>query len=93
MNEEVNFCSQCGETVRPGVKCCSSCGHDLKNSSTKITSDKTVKVEVTNVTVEKGFESVGKGIAAIRAITKLSTEIVKRVFIFLLPFFIVAAVL
>ena len=33
-------------------------GHDLKNSSTKITSDKTIKVEVTNVTVEKGFKAV-----------------------------------
>ena len=93
MNDEVKFCSQCGATVSPGAKFCSSCGHDLKNSSTNITSDKTVKVEVTNVTVEKGFEAVGKGVTAIKAITKLSTEIIKRVFSFLLPFFIIAAIL
>jgi hypothetical protein len=60
MNEEANFCSQCGVTVSPGAKFCSSCGHDLKNSSTKITPDKTVKVEVTNATVEKGFNAMEK---------------------------------
>ena len=60
MNEEVNFCSQCGAKISSGVKFCSNCGHDLINSSTKITSDKTIKVEVTNVTVEKGFEAIGK---------------------------------
>ena len=58
MNEEANFCSQCGVTVTSGAKFCSSCGHDLTNSSTKITPDKTVKVEVTNVTVEKGVKAV-----------------------------------
>ena len=93
MNEEVNFCSQCGSKINSDAKFCSNCGHDLKNRSTKTTADKTVKVEVTNVTVEKGFEAVGKGVTAITAITKLSTEIIKRVFSFLLPFLIVAAVL
>ena len=39
-------------------------GHDLKNSSTKITSDKALKVEVTNATVEKGFKAIGKGVKA-----------------------------
>ena len=43
-------------------------GHDLKNSSTKITSDKTIKVEakveVTNVTIEKGFKAIEKGVKA-----------------------------
>ena len=58
MNEEANFCSQCGEKISSGARFCSSCGHDLKNSSSKITSDKTIKVEVTNVTVEKGFKAV-----------------------------------
>ena len=62
MNEEVNFCSQCGVKVNSGAKFCLSCGHDLKNSSTKITSDKTIKVEVTNVTVEKGFKAIEKGV-------------------------------
>ena len=60
MNEEANYCSQCGVKISSGVKFCSNCGHDLINSSTKITSDKTIKVEVTNVTVEKGFEAIGK---------------------------------
>ena len=60
MNEEVNFCDQCGSKISSDAKFCSSCGHDLKNSSTKITADKTIKVEVTNVTVEKGFEAIGK---------------------------------
>ena len=58
MNEEVNFCSQCGSKINSDTKFCPNCGHDLKNSSTKITSDKTIKVEVTNVTVEKGFKAV-----------------------------------
>ena len=66
MNEEVNFCDQCGSKINSDAKFCSSCGHDLKNSSTKITSDKTIKVEVTNVTVkgkslvDKRFEAIGK---------------------------------
>jgi len=64
MNEEVNFCSQCGVKVNSGAKFCLSCGHDLKNSSTKITSDKTIKVEVTNVTVEKGFKAIEKVVKA-----------------------------
>ena len=86
MNEEANFCSQCGVTVSPGAKFCSSCGHDLKNSSTKITSDKTIKVEVTNVTVEKGFKAVEKGV-------KATPSIIKRVWRFLKPLLIVGALL
>ena len=62
MNEEVNFCSQCGVKISSGAKFCSNCGHDLKNSSTKITLDKAIKVEVTNATVEKGFKAIGKGL-------------------------------
>ena len=58
MNEEVNFCSQCGVKVNSGAKFCLSCGYDLKNSSTKTSLDKAIKVEVTNVTVEKGFKAV-----------------------------------
>ena len=48
MNDEVNFCSQCGAKVSSGAKFCSTCGHDLQNSSTKTTSttsDKTIKTE------------------------------------------------
>ncbi len=52
MNEEVNFCDQCGAKINSGARFCSSCGHDLKNSSTQITLDKTIKVGVTNATVE-----------------------------------------
>ena len=62
MNEEVNFCNQCGVKISSGAKFCSNCGHDLKNSSTKITSDKTIKVEVTNAKVEKGVKAPGEGI-------------------------------
>ena len=58
MNEEVNFCDQCGSKINSDAKFCPNCGYDLTNSSTKITSDKTIKVEVTNVTVEKGFKAV-----------------------------------
>jgi len=72
MNEEVNFCSQCGTTVSPSAKFCSNCGCDLHNSSTKTPLDKTIKVEVTNAkvevtnaTVEKGFKTVEKGLKAI----------------------------
>jgi hypothetical protein len=72
MNDEVNFCSQCGAKVSPGIKFCSNCGYDLQNSSaqtqldkaikTQTPLDKTIKIEVTNTnaTVEKGFKAVGK---------------------------------
>ena len=66
MNEEVKYCNQCGAKISPGAKFCSNCGHDLINSSTiKTTLDKTIKVEVTNATVEKGFKAVGKGFKAV----------------------------
>ena len=58
MNEEVNFCDQCGAKINSGARFCSSCGHDLKNSSTQITLDKTIKVGVTNATVEEGLKKV-----------------------------------
>ena len=89
MNEEVNFCSQCGVTVSPGAKFCSSCGHDLKNSSTKTastTSDKTIKVEVTNATVEKGFNAIEKGVKAM-------PSTISHVWRFLKPLLIVGALL
>ncbi len=72
MNEEANFCSQCGATVTLGAKFCSNCGYDLQNSSaqtpldkaikTQTPLDKTIKIEVTNTnaTVEKGFEAIGQ---------------------------------
>ena len=86
MNEEANFCSQCGATVTLGAKFCSSCGHDLTNSSTKITPDKTVKVEVTNVTVEKGFNAIEKGV-------KATPSMINGVWYYLKPFLIVGALL
>jgi hypothetical protein len=72
MNEEVNFCDQCGLKINSGAKFCSNCGHDLQNSSTQVLLDKaiktqtpldkTIKIELTNTnaTVEKGFEAIGK---------------------------------
>ena len=60
MNEEANFCSQCGATVTLGAKFCSNCGYDLQNSSTQTPLDKTIKVEVTNATVEKGCRKIRK---------------------------------
>jgi hypothetical protein len=86
MNEEVNFCSQCGATVNLDAKFCSSCGHDLTNSSTKITPDKTVKVEVTNVTVEKGFKAIEKGV-------KATPSMINGVWYYLKPLLIVGALL
>ena len=65
MNEEANFCSQCGAKIISGAKFCSNCGYDLQNSSTQTPLDKTIKVEVTNATVEKGFEKVEKGFKAV----------------------------
>ena len=71
MNEEVNYCSQCGVKISSGVKFCSNCGHDLQNSSTKTSLDANikletanVKLETTNATLEKGFKSVEKGVKA-----------------------------
>ena len=61
MNETMNYCDQCGVKINSDSKFCSSCGHDLTNSSTKTSLDKTIKVEVTNATVEKVFKTVGKG--------------------------------
>ena len=86
MNEEANFCSQCGVTVSPGAKFCSTCGHDLQNSSTKITPDKTVKVEVTNATVEKGFNAIEKGVKAM-------PSTISQVWRFLKPLLILGALL
>ena len=75
MNEEVNFCSQCGVKISSDAKFCSNCGHDLKNSSTKITLDKPLKVEVTNVTMEKGFSAIEKGL---KKVLRLDTPSQKR---------------
>ena len=80
MNEEVNFCDQCGAKINSDAKFCSSCGHDLKNSSTKITSDKPIKVEVTNVTVEKGFKAVEKGFKSIQEGFNSTGKRLKNVF-------------
>ena len=65
MNDEVNYCSQCGVKITPEAKFCSNCGQDLKNSSANTTIDKTIKVELTNATVEKVFKTVGKGFEAV----------------------------
>ena len=86
MNEEANFCSQCGVTVSPGAKFCSSCGHGLKNSSTKTPLDKPIKVEVTNATVEKGFNAIEKGVKAM-------PSTISQVWRFLKPLLIVGALL
>ena len=75
MNEEANFCNQCGEKISSGAKFCPNCGHDLKNSSTKITLDKPIKVEVTNVTMEKGFSAIEKGL---KKVLRLDTPSQKR---------------
>jgi uncharacterized membrane protein YvbJ len=107
MNEEVNFCSQCGAKVSPGAKFCSNCGYVLQSSSTQTQLDKaiktqtpldkTIKVEVTNATVEKGFKAVEKGTKAIPAIIILVADIIKIVFGFIFrllkPLVIVLAVI
>ena len=78
MNEEVNYCSQCGVKITPEAKFCSNCGHDLINSSTKTTLDKTIKVEVTNVTVEKGFKAIEKVVKAPGATLKKGVKATGR---------------
>ena len=97
MNEEVNFCNQCGSKINSDAKFCSNCGHDLKNSSTKITSDKTIKVEVTNATIEKGFKAIGKGVKAtgkgLGMIPKIMKSFWKVLMGVVLGFIIVAAVI
>ena len=45
MNEQANFCSQCGTKVSSGAKSCSNCGNDLKNSSTQTPLNENEKVE------------------------------------------------
>jgi hypothetical protein len=71
MNEQANFCNQCGSIINSDVKFCSNCGCDLKNSSTKTSLNANikletanVKLETTNATLEKGFKSVEKGVKA-----------------------------
>ena len=86
MNEEVNFCSQCGATVSSEGKFCSNCGYDLQNSSTQTPLDKTIKVEVTNATVEKGFNAIEKGV-------KAPPSMINGVWYYLKPFLIVGALL
>jgi hypothetical protein len=81
MNEEANFCSQCGATVSTGAKFCSNCGYDLQNSSNKTSLDANIKVkaaniklETTNATLEKGIKAtgatLGKGIKATGAASR-----------------------
>jgi len=77
MNETMNYCDQCGVKINSDSKFCSSCGHDLTNSSTKTSLDKTIKVEVTNATVEKVFKTVGKGFEAVEKGVKATDEGVK----------------
>jgi hypothetical protein len=67
MNETMKYCDQCGVKISSKAKFCSSCGCAL-DGSTKTTLDKTIKVEVTNATVEKVFKTVGKGVKATGAI-------------------------
>ena len=86
MNEEVNFCSQCGSKINSDTKFCPNCGHDLTNSSTKTTSDKALKVEVTNATVEKGFNAIEKGV-------KATPSMINGVWYYLKPLLIVGALL
>ena len=78
MNEEANFCNQCGSKINLDAKFCPNCGHDLKNSSTKITSDKTIKIEVTNATVEKGFKAIEKVVKAPGATLKKGVKATGR---------------
>ena len=86
MNEEVNFCSQCGAKVSSEGKFCSNCGCDLQNSSTQTPLDRTIKVEVTNATVEKGFNAIEKGV-------KATPSMINGVWYYLKPFLIVGALL
>ena len=76
MNDEVNYCSQCGVKITQEAKFCSNCGNSLTNSSTQIPLDKAIKIEVTNTnaTVEKGFKTVGKGFGAIGGVFKRNKE-------------------
>ena len=86
MNEEANFFSQCGATVSPGAKFCSNCEYDLQNSSTQTPLDKTIKIEVTNATLQQGFEKVGKGVKATgKGIAKFMSMYLKIQFIFWAP--------
>ena len=98
MNEEVNFCSQCGAKISSGVKFCSNCGHNLTNSSTKTTSttpDKTIKVEVTktNATIEKGFETLGKGVKATPSIIKRVLPVLKLLLIVVAVIYFIVVVI
>ena len=85
MNEEVNFCNQCGTKINSDAKFCSNCGCDLKNSSTKTSLDANIKLETanikletTNATLEKGIKATGatleKGVKEVRKGLLLSTE-------------------
>ena len=95
MNEQANFCSQCGAKINSDAKFCSSCGHDLKNSSTKTTSttpDKTIKVEVTNATVEKGFNAIEKGVKAMPSTINHVWRFLKPLLILVALFFVISGV-
>ena len=64
MNEEVNFCNQCGTKINSDAKFCSNCGCDLKNSSTKTSLDANIKLETANVKLETTNATLEKGIKA-----------------------------
>ena len=59
MNEEANFCSQCGATVSSGTKSCSNCGYDLQNSSTQTPLNANIKLETADAILDKGIKSTG----------------------------------
>ena len=64
MNEEVNFCNQCGSKINSDAKFCSNCGCDLQNSSTKTSLDANIKLETANVKLETTNATLEKGVKA-----------------------------
>jgi hypothetical protein len=72
MNQEVNFCDQCGEKVRSGAKFCSNCGCDLQNIPTmtpvvtpKINRQKFIEFLARNKDAAEFFVALIKGIKTI----------------------------
>jgi hypothetical protein len=62
MNEEVNYCDQCGTKVSSAARFCSSCGSVLDGSGSP-QFDAHIRVSTHNEITEKGLEGLGRGLS------------------------------
>ena len=91
----MKYCNKCGNEVRYNDAFCNECGSKIKSKN--IDKDKPIKadlkIEITNATTEKAFKKVGETVDSGKKVVKVTTGIVKRIFIPALVLFIIAIVI